>query len=305
MKSVHTLDDLISRDVLDAGADKPARLAVLGWPVAHSASPGMHQPALDAEMIDARYIRLEVEPGKIPEAFERMNALGFIGCNVTVPHKLAAMENCTAVDPVARAMGAVNTVRFETDAIRGFNTDGPGFERAIADDFAIRLTDLKTTIVGAGGGAGQALATQCVLSGMPRLVLANRSFDKLAPMVEKLRALDSATEIIPLALDDPRLAESCLESDLIVNTSSLGLKSGDPSVLTAGCLRPGHWVYDTIYQPAVTPFLALAASCGCRTANGLTMLLHQGALAFQHWFPGTDPLAAMRAALAIPSSRIS
>ena len=302
---MHTIDDLVSRDALDAGADKPARLAVLGWPVAHSASPGMHQPALDAAGIDARYIRLEVEPGKIPIAFERMRALGFIGCNVTVPHKLAAMENCTAVDPAARAIGAVNTVRFEPDAIRGFNTDGPGFERAVADDFGVSLGTLKTAIIGAGGGAGQALATQCVLSGVPSLVLANRSYDKLAPMVDKLGALGGKTEIVPLALDDPRLAARCVECDLIVNTSSVGLKPGDPSVLTAEFMRPGHLVYDTIYQPAVTPLLALAASRGCRTANGLTMLLHQGALAFQHWFPGTDPLATMRAALAIPHSRIS
>jgi len=304
MKPVHTLDDLVSRDLLDAAAAKPARLAVLGWPVAHSASPGMHQPALDAHGIDARYIRLEVEPGQIAAAFARMRALGFIGCNVTVPHNLAAMENCTAVDPAARAMGAVNTVRFEPDAVRGFNTDGPGFERAVADDFGIPLRELKTTIVGAGGGAGQALATQCVLAGVPRLVLANRSFQKLGPMVEKLRTLGSATEIIPLALDDPGLAACCMDSDLVVNTSSVGLKPGDPSVLAAGCLRPGLLVYETIYQPAVTPLLALAASRGCRTANGLTMLLHQGVLAFQHWFPGTEPLAVMRAALAVPASRI-
>lgn len=303
MKPVYRLDDLVSRAVLDAGADAPARLAVVGWPIAHSASPAMHQAALDAHGIDARYIRLEVEPGGIPEAFRRMRELGFTGCNVTVPHKLAAMENCTAVDPAARAMGAVNTVRFEPDCIRGFNTDGPGFERAIEDDFGMPLHGLKTTIAGAGGGAGQALAAQCVLAGVPRLVLANRSFDKLGPMVERLRALRNDTEIIPLALDDPGLSGHCLESDLIVNTSSVGLKDGDPSVLAAACLRPGHMIYDTIYKPAVTPFLALAAGLGCRTANGLTMLLHQGVLAFQHWFPGTDPLAVMRAALAVPPSR--
>ena len=298
MKAVFTLDDLTTRDALDAGAGKPARLAVLGWPVAHSASPAMHQPALDACGIEARYIRLEVEPGQIPAAFERIRALDFIGCNVTVPHKFDALANCSAVDPVARAMGAVNTVRFEPDATRGYNTDGPGFERAIAEDFGVELREMKTTIIGAGGGAGQALATQCVISGVPRLVLANRSFDKLAPMVEKLRALGSATKIVPLALDDPALAARCLESDLIVNTSSVGLKPGDPSVLTSDHLRPGQMVYDTIYQPPVTPLLALAAGCGCRTANGLSMLLHQGALAFQHWFPGTDPLPVMRAALA-------
>ena len=94
-----------------------------------------------------------------------------------------------------------------------------------------------------------------------------------------------------------RTAGSC---DLIVNTSSVGLKAGDPPILPAACLRPDHWVYDTIYQPPVTPLLALAGALGCRTANGLSMLLQQGALAFQQWFPDTDPLPVMRAALEQP-----
>ena len=297
MKPVYSLDDLISRDLLDAGADRPARLAVLGWPIAHSASPRMHQPALDANGVDARYIRLEVEPGQIPAAFGRMRALGFIGCNVTVPHKLDAMANCTEVHPDALALGAVNTVRFDADATRGFNTDGPGFERAIADDFGVPLSSLKVAIVGAGGGAGQAIATQCVLLGVEKLVLINRSVDKLVPLAERLAQLGSNTEVITLSLDADLLAEHCLGCDLIVNTSSVGLKPGDPSILPAACLKPEHRVYDTIYQPPVTPLLALAEDCGCQTANGLSMLIHQGALAFQHWFPQSDPLSVMRAAL--------
>ena len=297
MKQVFTLNDLVSREALDAGATKPARLAVLGWPIAHSASPRMHQPALDANGIDARYIRLEVEPGKIPEAFARMKALGFIGCNVTVPHKLDAMATCDEVHPDARALGAVNTVRFDADATRGFNTDGPGFARAIEDDFKVPLGNLKVAIAGAGGGAGQAIATQCVLLGVAKLVLVNRTVEKLGPLVERLRELGSATEIIPLSFDDASLAGHCLDCDLIVNTSSVGLKPGDPSILPAACLKPEHLVYDTIYQPPVTPLLALAQAKGCRTSNGLTMLLHQGALAFQHWFPNTDPFPVMRAAL--------
>jgi shikimate dehydrogenase len=298
MKPVYTIDDLVSRAVLDAGAEKPARLAVLGFPVAHSASPGMHQPALDANGIDARYIRLEVEPGKIPEAFAMMRALGFIGCNVTVPHKLDALENCNEVDPAARALGAVNTVRFDADATRGFNTDGPGFANAIEDEFGVSLDKLKVAIAGAGGGAGQAIAAQCVLLGVEKLGLINRTVEKLGPLVERLRETESKTEIIPLSFVDESLAEHCQACDLIVNTSSIGLKAGDPSILAAECLKPEHLVYDTIYQPSVTPLLALAQAKGCRTANGLTMLLHQGALAFQHWIPGTDPLSVMRYALA-------
>lgn len=227
-----------------------------------------------------------------------MRELGFIGCNVTVPHKFDALENCDEVDPAARALGAVNTVRFDADATRGFNTDGPGFANAIRDEFGVSLDGLKVAIAGAGGGAGQAIATQCVLSGVAKLVLANRTVEKLGPLVEKLAAFDSSVEIVPLALADPSLAAQCLSCGLIVNTSSAGLKPGDPVVLTTDSLAPGHMVYDTIYQPSVTPLLALAAERGCRTANGLSMLLHQGALAFQHWFPGTNPLPVMRAALA-------
>jgi shikimate dehydrogenase len=95
-----------------------------------------------------------------------------------------------------------------------------------------------------------------------------------------------------------------LGCDLIVNTSSVGLKEGDPLLLTAACLDKGHFVYDTIYKPPVTPLLAMANGIGCRTANGLSMLIHQGALAFQHWFPGTDPLPVMKRSLTpvIPAS---
>ena len=301
MKTVYTLDDLNSRDLLDAGADKPALLAVLGWPVAHSASPRMHQPALDANGIDARYIRLEVEPGQVAEAFARMRALGFIGCNVTVPHKLDAMAACDEVHSDARLLGAVNTVRFDKDATRGFNTDGPGFAKAIEEDFQVEFGSLKVCVLGAGGGAGGAIATQACLSRVPELVLVNRTASKVAVLADRLEKSFPDTEILALSFEDGLLLEYCLGCDLIVNTSSVGLKAGDPSILHTDCLRKGHLVYDTIYQPPVTPLLALAGDIGCRTSNGLSMLLHQGALAFEHWFPAADPkvvLAAMREGLA-------
>ena len=294
MKNVYSLEDLSARELLDSGADKPARLAVIGHPIAHSASPQMHQAALDEFGIDARYIRIDIEPGQVREAFQRMRTLGFIGCNVTVPHKLEAMEWCE-LHPDARALGAVNTIRFDRDVTRGFNTDGPGFARAILQSFQVDFASLDIVIAGAGGGAGQAIATQGCLSGVTKLVLVNRTLDKLGPLVERLRLVRPETEIIVLSLDDPSLPEHCLACDLIVNTSSVGLKRDDLSILPAVCLKKEHLVYDTIYQPPVTPLLALANLAGCQTANGLSMLIHQGALAFQHWFPETEPLAVMQA----------
>lgn len=301
MKSVYTLDDLVSRESLDAGADQPARLAVIGHPVAHSASPGMHQPALDALGIGARYIRLDVRPGEVATAFTAMRALGFIGCNVTVPHKLEAMAACGDVHPDARSLGAVNTVRFDVGGVtRGFNTDGPGFARAIDDCFSTPLSTLRVAVLGAGGGAGQAIATTCAMQQVPRLVVVNRSAEKLDTLMPRLLAHAPHIEIEAVTFSEgDRLADLVAGCDLVVNATSVGLKPGDPSVLPAACLHAGQFVNDTIYQPAVTPLMELAASLGCRTANGLPLLLHQGILAFQHWFPEARPDAPMRAALGL------
>lgn len=296
MKEVYTLEDLASRELLDAGADKPARLAVIGHPIAHSASPKMHQAALDVLDNGMRYIRIDIEPGQVGEAFNRMRALGFVGCNVTVPHKLEAMAHCE-VHPDAKVLGAVNTIRFDEDVTRGFNTDGPGFARAVEEEFSVKFASLKVAIAGAGGGAGQAIAAQACLAGVPELVLINRTAEKLKPLADRLEALFPDTEITMLTFEDSLRFEYCLGSDLIVNTSSVGLKPGDASILPADCLKAGHLVYDTIYQPPVTPLLAFAIHEGCRTANGLSMLIHQGALAFQHWFPGTEPLPVMKTAM--------
>ncbi len=297
MKAVYGIDDLSDRAVLDAGADRPARLAVIGSPIGHSASPVMHQAALDEAGIAVRYVRIEVPPRRVGEALARMRALGFIGCNVTVPHKLEVMDACDVVDPAALALGAVNTVRFDSDGTRGFNTDGPGFEAAVRETLGLELRGLRVVILGAGGGAGRALAAQCAMSGAARLVLVNRTADKLGGLASHLRALAGGCGPCLSGFADAGLAEECRGCDLIVNASSVGLKAGDPSLLGDACLVSGQGVYDCIYQPPVTPLLAAAAACGCRTANGRSMLIHQGALAYQLWFPGSAPLAAMAKAL--------
>ena len=176
-------------------------------------------------------------------------------------------------------------------------TYAPGFAIAIEEDFKVPLASLNVLIAGAGGGAGQAIATQCCLQSVRKLVMINRSLDKLANLREKLHAVSPNTEIKAFSFDDPALAEACLSCDLIVNTSSVGLKPSDPSILPVSCLSRDHLVYDTIYQPPMTPLLVAAESLGCQTANGLSMLIHQGALAFQYWFAGAPPLAVMRDAM--------
>lgn len=288
----YTLDTLAEAST----GPKPARLAVIGQPVNHSLSPRMHQPALDEAGIAARYIALEVEPGQVGEAFGRMRELGFTGCNVTVPHKFEALETCDEIDDTARELGAVNTVRFDADATRGTNTDGYGFEHAVKETLDVDLPGLSVLIVGAGGGAGGAIAAHCARRGVSRLILVNRTVNKAESLALNLRERHPRIDLTAIGTDDEslvtRLSAGCR---LLVNTTSLGLKDTDPSPLPPACIHENHSVFDTIYRP--TALLEAAATAGAGHANGQLMLLHQGVAAFRFWFPGTDPEAAMRRGL--------
>ncbi len=293
MRDVYTLENLAET----ASLEKPARLAVLGDPVSHSASPRLHQPALDAEGIAASYIRFEVPTGAIAEAFAAMKELGFFGCNVTVPHKFEAMAHCDTIATGARTLGAVNTVIFRDGQTHGENTDGPGISAAISDEFKCALGDLEMVLFGAGGGAGQAIAMQCALEKVKSLTLVNRSIEKIEAIAKRVSEISPETKIRPITFTDADLVGLCHEAELLIQTTSLGLKPGDPAVVPDECFLPHHSVYDTIYKPAETPFLRSAKKKGCRTANGTSLLIHQGEIAFRHWFPDTNPLPLMRAAM--------
>jgi len=270
-----------------------ARLAVIGHPVAHSRSPAMHQEALDEDQRDCRYIALEVPPGHVAEAFARMRELGFIGCNVTVPHKFEALEACDEIDDIARDFAAVNTVRFDADATRGTNTDGYGFEQAVAETLGLSLSGLSVMIVGAGGGAGSAIATHCARAGVKELLLVNRTISKIETLASRLRHQHPDITVNVMACE----ALQHLDADLIVNTTSLGLRADDPSPLPVHLLTSRHAVFDTIYQP--TALIEAASRAGARHANGSLMLLHQGIAAYRFWFPGSHPEAAMRRGLGV------
>lgn len=297
-----TLDQLSG---INSGHDHPAKFAVIGNPVAHSLSPQLHQPALNELKLDCRYIRVEVPEGQVNEAFEKMYAAGIRGINVTVPHKLEALEACHQVEPATSSMGAVNTIVFNAEGQRtGFNTDGPGFVRAIREEFGMDLGDLRVIVIGAGGGAGRAIATQCALEGCPQLILANRTLEKLTPMREELTRLTQSEKLegprdrIEIhSLDDPILEEAIGASDLIINTTSVGLKSSDPAPFPPNWVEPHHLVYDTIYNPSRTHLLRDAESQGARIANGLSLLLHQGALSLEHWLNQDAPVDVMRQGL--------
>lgn len=305
MKPYYTLADLLDEEhPFDAGESVPARLAVIGFPIAHSKSPAMQQAALEAAGIRARYIRIQASPEEFEEVVRLIRDKGFLGANVTIPHKQAACALCDETDALSRATGAANTLVFQKDgSISGFNTDGPGFARAIREEFSVDLRDLKVVLLGACGGAGLALACTCAMQHCERLTLAGRSEEKLQALKDRLNSffidehrLEGSSDRLGAHLNHtPRFNAAVGDADLIVNATALGLKPTDPSPLSSSLLSAHHLVYDL--QTHDDAFQRDARFQGARVANGLSMLLHQGALSFERWFGVKPDLFAMRQAL--------
>ena len=298
MKEVHTLADLRDWRAVTADCEPPLRLAVIGDPVAHSASPLMHNAALAALGIPASYTRIHITPAELNEALSLLHRAGFIGINCTIPHKqgvLAAVDNA---DDAARRAGGVNTVVVNPGGkLSGFSTDGPGFSLAVRESFGVELGKLRVMILGAGGGAGRAIAMQCAAENCPALMLINRSLEKLEPVLEDIAAVCPFDRIASGDFSDVFLRAGLASSDLVVNCTALGMKKADRSPIPAKLLAAHHLLYDTIYVGHRTPFLAAGDIAGARGANGLAMLLHQGALSFKIWFHRDPPIEEMRRAL--------
>lgn len=303
MKDVFTFADLQNWREATADVTPPIRLSVFGDPVEHSKSPAMHNAALVACGIDAQYARLHIRSDELPEAVRLLSKNGFIGANVTIPHKAGMLALMDEVDEHARKIGAVNTAVVDGGKLRGFNTDGPGIVRAVRADFSVDLRDLRVMILGAGG-AGRAIAVQCALENCERLALVNRTYEKAKSLADELQPCFRGTRLIgPVARleavpwEQTQLKFQLQHTDLVINATSMGMKLSDPSPLPAAILLPHLMIYDTIYTAARTPLLRAADEAGARGANGLSMLLHQGALSFEIWFNREAPIEAMRNAL--------
>ena len=258
----------------------------------------MHNAALAACGIYARYCRLHIRAEELGEAFLLLPEQGFVGVNCTVPHKAGALAAVDDADDGARSAGGVNTVLVGADKrLRGFSTDGPGFERAVREEFGAELRDLRVLVLGAGGGAGHAVAMHCAAAGAKRLTLINRHVEKLHTLRDSIASIFPSEQLSLSPWNDAALAVALDETDLVVNCSTLGMRPGDPAPISPTLLAPRHLLYDTIYTATRTPLMRAADTAGARSANGLSMLLHQGVLSFEIWFQREAPIDAMRAAL--------
>ena len=293
-----SFEDLRNWDAVAGRFTPPARLAVIGDPIGHSRSPQMHNPALQSCGIDAQYIRVQVPVGQVAEAFRQFAKCGFLGVNITIPHKFEALDAVDVLDPLARQLGAVNTLAIRDGKLHGYNSDGPGFLRSVKEAFGADIQNLRVLILGAGGGAGRAVAVQSALSGCQKLLLVNRSQAKAEAVAGEIGALGRCPDVTVVPWDDGALREAMADIDLIVNATSLGMKPGDAKLLPADALQARHLVFDMVYRAdGETPLLADTRLAGALTVNGLSLLLHQGAISFEHWFDQPAPLKVMREGL--------
>lgn len=263
-------------------------VGVFGDPIKHSASPAMHNAAFEKLRLNWRYLPFHVLPDKLEAALHGVRDMGLVGVNLTVPHKIFALALVDEVDPVARQLGAVNTVHVVDGRLVGHNTDGYGLVKALREAFGLRLKGKRVTIIGAGG-AGRAATVQCAMEGVAELCLFNRTTSKAEELARELHN-DFGSVQVTVGLP----ASRC---DLLINATSVGLRAGDPSPIARTVLAKHTFVLDMIYRPVDTKLLRDAKRAGCRVTDGLGMLLHQGARAFEIWTGRKAPVEVMRSAL--------
>jgi len=290
-KQVLTLADLERDEVAFAATS----LAVLGHPIAHSLSPQMHNGALaglakeDPRLADWHYYAFDVPPEDLPRALRLLRDHNFRGLNLTVPHKVLALPHVAEIDPAARAIGAVNTLRRldEPDSgWQGFNTDGYGLAAAVHETLQVDLRGQHVVLLGAGGAARGA-AVECLAQGCASLWVANRTAANLENLLGELEPLAAETgngEKYRLHGFSPERVPNDLPEDaLVINATSAGLRESDSLPIELGALPRPAAVYDMIYNPPETPLLRCARELEIPHANGLSMLVHQGAKALEIW----------------------
>lgn len=260
-------------------------MGVIGHPIAHSLSPQMHNAAFAADEVDCAYVAMDVLPERLESAVNGLVALGFIGFNVTMPHKENVIPLLDGLDEAARVAGAVNTVTIRDGVLRGMNTDGSGFIEACAES-EVEFGGKKVLLLGAGGAAS-AIAVAVLGERAREVVIANRTVGKAERLVEKISRFSRGSKLDAIPLNGA--VEKAADAEVIVNTTYLGMKSDDKLPIPVECLEPGKVVCDAVYRRGVdTDLVRRAQELGAKTVSGAWMLLYQGVQAQRVW-TGREP----------------
>ncbi len=254
------------------------RACVIGWPVEHSRSPLIHRYWLKQYGIDGAYEKEAVRPEALARFLGSLGAQGFVGANVTLPHKEAALRLAAVADEAARAIGAANTLWFDpAGRLCASNTDAYGFMTNLNQDAADWNEGRRPVMVLGAGGAARAILHGLLVEGATRILLANRTRDRAVALAQ---AFGPAIEAVDWQ-ERNRLLSGC---GLLVNATSLGMTGKDPLDIDLAALPKDAVVADIVYSPLETPLLAAARARGNRAVDGLGMLLHQAVPGFERWF---------------------
>ncbi|MFZ9138182.1 MAG: shikimate dehydrogenase [Hylemonella sp.] len=252
---------------------------VMGWPVAHTRSPAIHNHWIAHLGLKGAYVQLPVMPEQLEAAVRGLPALGFAGCNVTVPHKVNIMRLVDELHPSAQRIGAINTIVVSPDGrLSGMNNDGVGYIQSLRDRDPAWRADRGPVLVLGAGGAARAIVASLLDEGAPEVRLANRTPER--------------AQVLAQALGDPRIQlvnwqdrnEAMAGVQLLVNTTTQGMHGQTELEVRLDALPAQAWVSDAIYIPLETPLLSAARQRGHVTVNGLGMLLNQARPAFHAWF---------------------
>ena len=262
---------------------KAALAGVMGWPVSHSLSPRLHGYWLRELGLDGAYLPLAVHPDDCPEVLKTLPKMGFRGCNLTIPHKEIALEVMDEIDPLARRIGAVNTVVVDADGrLIGRNTDGYGFLKNLQTGAPNWRPEAGPAVVLGAGGAARAVIVALLDAGVAEIRLTNRTRERAE---ELARTLDGNIVVI----DWEQRSDGLDGAELLVNTTVLGMTGQPPLDITLDSLPESATVTDIVYAPLITDLLENARDRGHPIVDGLGMLLHQAVPGFAAWF-GVEPV---------------
>ena len=267
-------------------------LGVIGDPVAHTASPAMHNAALQVLKLDYVYAAFRVAPAALPQALAGMRALGMVGLNVTVPHKQAVMAHLDEISAEAQSIGAVNTIANRDGRLVGYNTDAFGIVQSLKADGDLDPLPPKVVLLGAGGAARAVLYALLARDEVEEVLLLNRTVEKAAALAGDL---DSTGKVRVGSLAE---TASIGDAGLLINATALGMHPRDDvsPLADPSCLHEHILVADIVYNPLETVLMRQAAAAGASAINGLGMLAWQGARSFEIWTGVGPPVEAMIAA---------
>ena len=273
------------------------RVGIIGYPLQHSISPAFQKAAFLHRNVDAVYEAWETPAESLMGLLAWLRETPEVwGANVTVPHKEAVFEAVDQLDPTAAAVGAVNTVVARDGRLTGYNTDVGGFLRALTHDARFDPAAARVLLLGAGGAA-RAVVVTLAQAGAAHVTVANRTLARAETVAELASSHGLSAQSIPL--DGQALRETGATWDLIVNTTSIGMRHSaaeNQSPMAASLIPSGALVYDLVYNPPITPLLEAALAAGTRTLSGLSMLVYQGAESFTLWTGMEAPVEEMMTA---------